>query len=543
MTLTEVTPYSTLNPDYLNNLPDWVPEQQDKERLTAYTVYDAMYWSVDGTFELITRDDDEPPLYIPRPKVIVDTTAHYLLKGMEVKVKKPDGQEELVKFLEDFIDREKFYSRFQVAKLSGVARGDWVFHITADPNKPEGTRLSLTSVDPAFYFPELDPDDMTRRIGAKLVEPQVHPDDPDKMVVRVLRYWYNIDPATGSRADQLVYRQEDIWETDNWSNPRQAKKVKALIEPGPLPSNISQIPLYHFRNAEWEGYEFGNSELKGYERVFKGINQAVTDTELSLALAGLGVYATDAGRPKDSSGRETDWVVVPGAVWEMPGATMVKRLEGISSITPVTDFVTYLDDAILQGSGTTDVALGRVDTQTAESGIALAIKFMPTLAKIEYRDRAGVEILQQMWYDWKFWVLAYENKDWTEQDIEITLGEKLPVNRAKLFEELNNMMDRKVISAQFYRDEVQRRLDYIFPSTIADDIIAEQIALQKAQLELQQQFAPPEVTDGNQPTDSAKFQGPGGRKVGAGDTKSRQDQSRSNNKSRVNESRGTEAGS
>ena len=536
MPVTEVTPYSTIDPELMRNLPDWLPTDQDKQRLRAYTVYEAMYWNVDETFELIKRDEDGSSLYIPRPKTIVDITAHYLLKGMAIGVKDPSKNTELVEFLDNFIKRERFYSRFQVAKLAGVSRGDWVFHITADPTKPEDSRISLTSVDPALYFPELDPDDYTRRIGAKLVEPQIHPTDPDKMVVKVLRYWYNLDPETGDRVDQLVYRQEDIWEVDNWFDPEKAKKVKQTLAPETLPTDITQIPLYHFKNADWDGYEFGNSELKGYERIFQAINQTMSDTEIALALVGLGVYATDAGRPRDpQTGAEADWVVVPGTVWEMPGATMVKRLEGITSVTPVLDFVGYLDSAIFQANGTTDVALGNIDVAVAESGIALAIKFMPTLAKIEYRDTAGVEVLTQLWYDWKFWVKAYENKDFTAVDILITLGEKLPVNRKNVFDELNQMVDRKIISKQFYRDEIQKRLDYVFPAGMDKQIIDEMIEEMRARMELEQEFMPEEADDGN-----PQFQGAGGRKEGAGDTKSRQDRNQSNNKSRVNESKGTE---
>jgi hypothetical protein len=491
-----------------------------------------MYWNVNETFELVTRDDDPDPLYIPRPKTIVDTTAHYLLKGMRIGTADPKANAELELTLKNFLARERFYSRFQVAKLAGVVRGDWVFHLTADPSLPEGSRISLTSVDPALYFPEFDSDDLTKRTGAKLVEPGKHPDDPDKVVVRVLRYWYELNPLTGSRSDTKVWREENIWEADNWTDPKKAKKVKQTLPPAPLPDAITTIPLYHFKNADWDGYEFGNSELKGYERVFKGINQTMSDTELALALVGLGVYATDAGRPKNADGSEGDWVVVPGTVWEMPGATMVKRLEGISSVTPVMDFVNYLDESTFQSSGTTDVALGKVDVQTAESGIALAIKFMPTLAKVEYRDTAGVEVLTQLWYDWKFWLLAYEGQNFVDTEILITLGEKLPVNRKAVFEELNQLKDRKVISAQFYRDELTRRLDYRFPPSIEADIIREETMLAQAMLELQQEFTPE--------PDQPQFDGAGGRKTGAGDTKDRQDRSRSNNRSRTNESDGTE---
>lgn len=526
MTAGTVTPYSTTSP-YVSAYPVWVGEEA-KERIAAYQVYHNMYWSEEAAFKLIRRNEDGSPLYIPKPKIIADTTAHYLLKGLNVGVADAGKSAELVAAIDAFCKRERFYSRFEIAKLKGVVYGDWVMHMTADPMKEEGSRVSINSVDPASYFPEFDTDDLEKRTGAKLVEQSVHPDDPTKTVVKILRYWQEYDPATGKRISSLVWREENLWETEGWNNPKKAKLLKTLIPKGPLPSNITAIPLYHFKNAEWDGNDFGSSELKGYERIFAAINQAISDEEIALALVGLGVYATDAGRPKNAAtGREEDWVVAPGTVWEMPGATMVKRLEGITSVTPVLDHVNYLEGGLLDASGTSEVALGRVDVQTAESGIALALKFQPTLAKIEYRDTAGVELLTQLWYDWKFWMLTYEGQNFTETDIVITLGEKLPINRSKIVEELNNLLDRKVISRQYYRDQLKVRLGYEFPKTIAQDIIDEQVELALAMAEA----TALETPDNN---DQA------GRKVGAGDTIKPGDRNKSNNKDQTNESNGTE---
>lgn len=98
------------------------------------------------------------------------------------------------------------------------------------------------------------------------------------------------------------------------------------------------------------------------------------------------------------------------------------------------------------------------------------------------------------------------------------------------------MKDRKIISAQFYRDEVQKRLDYVFPDDMEQQILDEEMR----QLELMQQFKdPPQNEEENNPQQI----GPGGRKEGAGDTISRRQRSRSNNTSRTNESNGTETSS
>lgn len=522
----DTTPYSTAAP-FMGPKEAWISDEYNGERISAYKFYQDLYWSEDEVLQLIRRNEDGRGVYIPKPKTIVDTTAHYLLKGLNVAVIDSEKNKELQAFIDSFVARERFYSRFQIAKLAGVTRGDWVFHITANPTKPEGSRISWNSVDPACYFPEFDTDDLEKRTGAKLVEQFLDPIDPNKVFLKVLRYWQEYDDE-GNRVSDLVWREEAVYEAKEWDIPEKAIKVRQILQPAPLPPDITTIPLYHFKNAEWDGFDFGNSELKGYERIFQAIDQAISDEEIALALVGLGVYATDAGRPK-VNGVETDWVVAPGTVWEMPGATMVKRLEGISTVTPVLDHVRYLEDVLMEASATSKVAVGDIDVQTAESGIALALKFLPTMAKIEYRDTAGVEILTQMWYDWKLWVKAYENKDWTDIEIKISLGDKLPLDRSKRIDELNNMYDRKVISRKFYRAEMEK-LGYTFPTDIEQQMIDEQVALAQAMMESQQR----QFGDGEE-----GVPGPGGRLQGAGDTLPRNNQS--NNRERVNESNGSEA--
>jgi len=528
-----VTPWSTVTP-YATDLPIWAGIEAS-ERLAAYTAYQNMYWSEDGCLELIRRNEDGRPIYIPRPKMIVDTTAHYLLKGMKLSTPDDEKNVELAAEMKRFVLRERFYSKFQVAKLAGVTRGDWLFHFTANPLKDEGTRISVNSIDPAIYFPEFDTDDLEKRTGVKLVEQMQDPDDPNKTVVHILRYWQEY--KDGQRTSSLVWREENLWELEGWNNPKKAKKLKSLIPASPLPLDITSIPIYHFKNAEWDGFEFGNSELKGVERLFQGIDQAVSDVEISLALVGLGVYATDAGRPRDSQGKETDWIVAPGTVWEMPGATMVKRLEGISSVTPVLDHVGYLDAALLSATGTSQAALGEVDVATAESGIALALKFIPTLAKIEYRDTAGVEILTQMWYDWKFWLKAYESIDFTETEIQITLGDKLPINAKGVIEELNNLLDRKIISRKYYRQQIVLKLGYQIPDGMEQEVIDEQVEMNRALMEVQQE----QMAAAEGGTDQPENRDAANRRVGSGDTIPPSDRNRSNNRERTNESNGTEA--
>ena len=512
------TPWSSIKP-YVSAYPAWVDDEAEVERIASYSLYDQMYWNFDEAFKLVRRGDEEHPIFIPNPRKVVDTTAYYLMKGLDVDA----GGGEIGKWWENFAKRESFYSRFETAKHAGVTRGDWIFHITADPSKPAGTRISLTTVDPASYFPIYDPDDITKKIGCRLVEQWLNPGETQATMVKILDYRYEI--VGGVRR---VFRSEAIWRMYGWNNPKRAVKVKTLIPRSPLSEDINTIPVYCFTNQRWEGEPFGSSELRGFERLVSGVNQIISDAEVALALEGMGVYATDAGRPQDEDGNEIDWVVAPGRVLEVPGATMFKRVEGIKSMQPVLELTEYLEKSLYEGSGTSAVARGEIEVALAESFVGLSIAFIPTLAKIERRDKDGLDLLTQMLYDLKFWVYVYEQLDFREKDLTPKLGDKLPVNRPKKLEELNNMLDRNVISMAYYRREVEK-LGYKFPSGIEQEILDEIEKFGKAKNPIEP--LPGVEEDGAIP-------GPGGRLVGAGDTLPKGNTS--NNKRRPNESRGTE---
>ena len=253
----------------------------------------------------------------------------------------------------------------------------------------------------------------------------------------------------------------------------------------------------------------------------KAISQQDTDVQGALSLEGLGVYATDGGRPIDQNNNEIDWVISPGSVIELTPGAGFKRVQGVTSINPAMDQIKYLEEKIQHSAGLSDIALGRVDVQLAESGIALAISFLPTLAKIAPRDRAMVDTLTHLFYDWKQWYKAYERVE-VKSDIVPTLGDKLPINKVAKLNELNNMFDREIISAEYYREEASK-LGYVFPKGISDQILKEQ----KEKLKLQSLIS--------------KENGDMMRETSIQVDSTLPQVNDSNNKDKVNESNGTEA--
>lgn len=540
---------------------DWLPPQA-RDRANAYLKYDQIYWN-DVSQYAIRYLDGEFPVYVPNARTIVDTTAHYYLKGLQVNPKNPEKSSKLGEALRGFLRREMFFSRFHTAKHTGVARGDYVFHLTADPTKPDDGKISLTAIHPSKVLLEDDPEDCTRVVEARLIELVPHP-DPDKkdQAVKVLRYWYEetgpgeaegnfypeltsddlIDytglkstaPADLGQVTRRVWREEKIFSREKkwWEEDREL--LRTTLEPEPLPEPIDIIPVYWFTNQQWDNGPYGFSELRGFERTFQSTSQVVSDQGTSLSLEGLGVYATDGGGPVNKEGQAADWEVGPGKVMEVPAGSYFRRVEGVGSVRPNMDHIEYLESKLREAGGLSDVALGRVDVQTASSGIAMAIKFMPTLAKLDERDKSGIDRLTQLFFDWRKWYEAYEGTK-LDEEIEVTIGDKLPTDRTGRINELNNMLDRGVISKQYYRAEMQK-LGYEFPEDIEDQIDEEKMkeAEQKA-------AAAPDPLQQNavDAASGAKAPPPGNQSGQV--TQKKTILNRSNNKSRPNESGGTEA--
>lgn len=525
----------------------WLPPR-DRDRANAYAKYDQMYWNDINQYPLRYLVG-EFPVYVPNPRTVVDTTAHYYLKGLQVTPKSPGGP--MAKALSDFLKREMFFSRFHTAKHTGVARGDYCLHMTADPSKPAGKRISLNPVHPGKVVLDMDPDDNTRVTQAHLVERIPHPDLEGEWVIKELRYWYSTQSdelvsilpdeqvrgyEDGEEGDRKVMREENLWTTNyDWWDEDNRELVLNTISEEELPEPIDCIPVYWFTNLAWDDGPYGYSDLRGFERISQSISQVTTDQGTSLSLEGLGVYATDGGSPVNADGTDADWEIAPGKVMEVASGSYFRRVEGVGSVKPNMDHIDYLESKIREAGGLSDVALGRVDVQTAQSGIAMAIKFMPTLAKLEERDKTGTDRLTQLFYDWKNWWAAYEHTTF-DDEIVVTIGDKLPTDRTGRINELNNMLDRQVISRAYYRAEMQK-LGYDFPDDIEDEIDEEL----KKDAEAKADAAPQGLVY-NAPG------GPGGTVITPpadpnqpGQVTQKNPPNQSNNKKRPNESSGTEA--
>jgi len=471
---TPFTPYSTAAP-LMGTLPSWIGSLLDQQRILSYQLYEEIYWNVPETFKLTARGAEDRPIYVPTARTLVDTTNRYVGAqfgfAVDPMLGSPNDQAALQLAFRSLFARERVRSQFAANKRFGLIRGDWLWHVIADPAKPQGRRLTIRPVDPASYFPIYDEDDIDRVVGCHLVDPFEDPSDNGKMKIR--RQTYRKTETGG------VTVEEGIFELDKWEGP-QHRPVKVIRAVENLPPQITALPVYHVRNFEEPGNPFGSSELRGLERIMAAVNQSVSDEELALALDGLGMYATDSGAPVDEDGNDTDWVLGPGRVVELEDGKTWKRVGGVSSVAPQQDHIKMLLNFLHEAAGTPDAARGKVDVAVAESGVSLMLQMGPMLSKADEKDQIILDVHTQMFFDLVTgWFPAYESTSFGEALVVPTLGDKLPVDRAAKFKELNDMHERRVISSSFYRAEATK-LGYVFPEDIGVDIIQEEQALTEA---------------------------------------------------------------
>lgn len=475
------TPYSTLDLFFPQQMPGWIPDPLDQQRIASYQIYEQIYWNVPTTFKLVARGQEDKPIYIPNARTIIEATNRYIAPDFGFTIvpragttMPPETVAQATEAFADLFTRERFFSKFSGNKRYGLIRGDWLWHIVADATKPEGSRISIYPLDPGSYFPIWHPEDLDRVIGCHIVDTFVA-DDGETYIKRL----------TYRKADvpgQPITVEESIFAVDgDWQGP--TAKPKQVLRPIEAVPGITSLPVYHIKNLEEPGNPFGSSEIRGVERLQGAVNQSISDEDLALALEGLGMYATTAPAPTNDDGEPVNWILGPGRVIEHPPDTAFNRVSGLGSVTPYQDHIGYLERKLFQSLGVSDASMGIVDVTVAQSGISLQLQFQPMVAKTNEKDQDILAVHAQMFYDLAHqWMPTFEGLNFEGLNVIPRVGGKIPIDRVAKLTELNDMLDRNVISTAYYRLEASK-LGYTFPEDIQTQIkqeIADKAAAEAA---------------------------------------------------------------
>lgn len=430
-------------------LPSWLPVD-DALRVAAYQFYDTIYWNDYGDFQLTIRGDEQYPIYIPSARRIVKTFSRYVARDAALAVDaENDSERELAKTaFKDLFDREAFWTKFQTQKRKGITRGDWVLMLSGDPEKPEGRRISIHPVHPGTYFVLTNPENYLERWGAAIMEMLRIGDKDYIKVQRWLKPNHPDHPAFGNPEAEIAYERV-IYETENFTDPTKRRTFRVDVPLDLLPG-ILAVPLYHFRGGGETDSVYGTSDLKGLERIFLAINQTATDQDLALAMAGLGLFVADAS-PVDNEGNISDWIVGPKRVIEVPTGGKFERVSGVQSVEPTVKHMEWIQRQAESVLGINAVALGDLENVgVAESGVALALRMSPLIDEATDREAEITDVTNQLLFDLKTFLSVYENINLPTTDVRIVYGPKLPVDKKGEIERLNQMLEIKAISLEWY---------------------------------------------------------------------------------------------
>lgn len=455
----------------MNPLVAWM-DQDDALRREAYQVYEDIYWNVPTTFRLDMRGTNNRPIYVPSGKTIVEATNRFLARGFTFAATIGTAQSEkdaLTAAFTQLFKRESWKSKFASQKRYGLIRGDLMWHVVGNDTAAQGRRLSLYELDPGSVVPIYDADNLERIIGYHIVE-LFHDDKLNQDLVRRQTY---VKVTTGTKI--TITSELADFKPDNWQalTARPERIIKPTFE---LPPQITSLPIYHSKNLRIPNWPFGASEMKGIERLMGAVNQSISDEELTLALDGIGVYATTSGPPLDANGEPTDWVLGPGSVVEHNVGTDFNRISGVSSVQPFQDHMSKVDNYMREASGTPDTAIGKVDVSIAESGISLALQMGPMLAKVDEKNDLLLDTHDQMFFDLTtMWFPAYEKQSFGDALVEPQVGETLPENKKQQTDEVIALHSEGIVDTRWALDQLTK-LGYDVADVSLDAILSEQAA-------------------------------------------------------------------
>lgn len=472
-------PYGSVKPYFkAGEAPVYAVSEEDKARIQSYDFYENAYWNMPNTYKIMQRGLDAAPIYLPSTRKMIEAVNRFFAKKFNYLITGDTGNA-LTNLVISLFKREKFFTKFVTQKRYGLIKGDAMWHIVGDLDKPEGERLSLYELSPSNYFPIMEGE---KRVGCHLVDVIIDPNDPNKSktVARVQTYRKEVRSAS---APPTITSQQALYEVGKWDDrnlePKDIKLIRMLKPLFDLPPQITSLPVYDVPNNRIPGPSpFSYSEVVGIERVFAAVNQAVSDEELSLAMAGLGVFWTDAGPPRDEkSGAIMPWDIGPARMIEVAAGSKVNRLAGITSVDPMIDHMKFILGEAQSGLSIPDIAAGKVDVTIAESGVSLQLQLEPLLAHTQEKEGGLIEEYDRMFYDLVHgWFPAYEGtSETTSATMVATTSDPMPRNRKADIAELMELKSAGILSAEEVRTILIEQHGYKITAAV-DKLLEEQAA-------------------------------------------------------------------
>jgi len=357
------------------------PPEREKTRIEGYVRYEKLflgqhrelYAARPGRYQLARY------IAVNMPGMISRLCADLLFGEQPDFTATEDATQEA---LDDLVQRNNLHTLNYESALANSFRGDAVYKVRWGKRTPQAElpEAIIEEVPPAIYFPEIDEDDVRRVRRVTLAWLKIDPANPQ------LRYLRMEEHEPGVVRNRLL-RFADRGATQE-EMPLTIFSAYEGLEPE-VATGLSVIPIFHIPNFVYGSRFWGISDYEGLETLFEALNDRVTqcDDVLSKHVA-----------PK---------LVVPPRFVDEEGKVKLGELEVVQLDPgePAPTYVTWdahltaamahldrLMDFIFIISETAPAAFGLDKYGVAESGRALRLRLLRTLAKVNrkrlYYDRA-----------------------------------------------------------------------------------------------------------------------------------------------------------
>ncbi len=269
--------------------------------------------------------------------------------------------------------------------LSNSFRGDAIFKArwgqrTAESEEPEAI---IEEVPASIYFPELDEDDVRKVLSVTLAWVKRDPKDPRKLYLRAEVH----KPGT---IQHMLYEmgssQTVAVQVGQQSIAGRALKQVALntLEayaelPEEEETGLTHIPVFHIPNFRYGSRFWGISDYEGLESMFEALNNRLSQIDVVLDKHVAPKIILPPGFIDDDNKVRFDLLET---IQLEPGAQTPSYMTWEGQLAAAYQQVDKLLDLLFLTSETAPSAFGMDKFGVAESGRALRLRLLRTLAKI-----------------------------------------------------------------------------------------------------------------------------------------------------------------
>lgn len=433
----------------------WPPSAEDKERLERYQRYTQLFEG-DHAEAFAEKSAKLPPgvadkvyLIADYPRLITNVAGDMLFGESPIFSAEDEAEQELIT---ELVTSNDLVATLMEAALSQSFRGDAVIRCRVGKRESDGQDGVIIEEVPAHsYFVELDPANCRRLLSEAIA--WVHPtEERDYLRVehhlpgQVIQQAFELDLATGEVGARVPL------------SLLHGESAPPDEEDTGLPFSL----LTHIPNTRHVSRRFGKSDYGGgLESLFDAVNNRLSKIEAILDKHADPNLVVPQGTLDDDGNVQKS----TGLVFEVPseeGSTNLPRyLTWEGQLKACFDELEVLGDLIFKFSEISPAIFGQDKAGSIESGRAMRMRFIRTLAKMARKKQIWDPRLKRLL--WVARMLGFKFLGWPEppitpaKTVEIEWQDGLPVDQT----EQVTIEVQRVQHGLTTREKSIRRLDQV----------------------------------------------------------------------------------